>query len=90
MGKTDGAVSGVTMLNAGDKLHFNCHITFTDARAATDEDAPTPREIGTLRFANEAYTGEMCIQFGNVTGGSLGLPGEDSVAVPDFAKLSVR
>jgi hypothetical protein len=88
MGKTDGAVSGVTMLHAGDKLHFNCHITFTDAHAATDEDAPTPRELGTLRFANQAYTGEMCIQFGNVSGGSLGLPGEDSVAVPDFAKLT--
>ena len=27
------------------------------------------------RFANEAYTGEMCIQFGNVAGGRLGLPG---------------
>ena len=41
-GKTDGAVSGVTMLHAGDKLHFNCHIEFTDQHAATDEDAPTP------------------------------------------------
>jgi hypothetical protein len=41
-----------------------------------------------LRFANEAYNGEMCISFGNVTGGSLGLPGVDNTALPDFAKVS--
>ncbi len=84
----DGALSGIVQLKAGDKLHFNCHIEFTDARKATDDKAPTPREIGTLRFANEAYNGEMCIQFGNVTGGSLGLPSIDSSPVPDFAKLT--
>jgi hypothetical protein len=43
-------------------------------------------QIGTLRFANEAYNGEMCINFGNVVG-ALGLPGEDGSAVPDFAKV---
>ena len=82
----DGATSGIVNLKQGDRLHFNCHIEFTDARKATDQHAPRPAEIGRLRFANEAYNGEMCIQFGNVTGGSLGLPGVDTSPVPDFAK----
>jgi hypothetical protein len=86
--KTDGALSGVVMLHAGDKLHFNCHIEFTDTRKALDEHAPSPSQIGTLRFANEAYNGEMCIQFGNVVGPSLGLPGIDTSPLPDFAKVS--
>ena len=84
----DGAISGIVSLKAGDKLHFNCHIEFTDERQATDKNAPTPQQIGRLRFANEAYNGEMCIQFGNVTGGALGLPGVDSSPVPDFAKIT--
>jgi hypothetical protein len=84
--KTDGAMSGVVMLHAGDKMHFNCHIDFTDARAATDKHAPTATEIGTLRFANEAYNGEMCIQFGNVVGPSIGTPAIDDTPLPDFAK----
>jgi hypothetical protein len=82
----DGAISGIVKLMPGDRLHFNCHIEFTEARKATDMSAPSPSEIGRLRFANEAYNGEMCIQFGNVVGGSLGLPGVDSSPVPDFAK----
>jgi hypothetical protein len=82
----DGAASGIVSLKRGDRLHFNCHVEFTDARKATDKNAPMPSQIGSLRFANEAYNGEMCIQFGNVTGGSLGLPGIDSSAVPDFAR----
>jgi four helix bundle protein len=45
-------------------------------------------QAGLLRFANEAYHGEMCIQFGNVTGGSSGLPRVDSSPVPDFAKMT--
>ena len=88
MGMLDGAMSGIVMLHQGDQLHFNCHIEFTDARKATDPKAPTPQQIGTLRFANEAYNGEMCINFGNVTGGALGLPGADNTALPDFAKVS--
>jgi hypothetical protein len=84
----DGAISGIVNLKAGDKLHFNCHIEFTDQRQATDKNAPKPQQIGSLRFANEAYNGEMCIQFGNVTGGALGLPGVDSSPVPDFAKIT--
>lgn len=86
--KQDGAVSGVVELHPGDQLHFNCHITFTDAHAAGDPAAPMPSELGRLRFANQAYTGEMCIQFGNVTGGSLGRPAVSDAPVPDFAQLT--
>jgi hypothetical protein len=68
-------------------MHFNCHIEFTDERKSTDTKAPTPQPVGTLRFANEAYNGEMCIHFGNVVGGALGLPGEAGGTVPDFAKV---
>lgn len=59
----------------------------TDERKATDSKAPSPSQVGTLRFANEAYSGEMCINFGNVVGGGLGLPGGVGGAVPDFAKV---
>jgi len=41
-----------------------------------------------LRFANEAYNGEMCVNFGNVNGGTLGLPAQDSSALPDFARAN--
>jgi hypothetical protein len=85
-GKTDGAMSGVVTLKAGDKMHFNCHIDFTDERAALDKHAPAPGALKTLRFANEAYNGEMCIQFGNVVGPSIGLPSIDDTPLPDFAK----
>lgn len=63
------------------------HIEFTKERQATDAKAPAPEQVGTLRFANEAYNGEMCINFGNVTGGGFGLPGASSDPVPDFAKV---
>jgi hypothetical protein len=43
--------------------------------------------VGRVRFANEIYAGEMCIMFGNVVHGSLGLPGIASGAVPDFATM---
>jgi hypothetical protein len=80
----DGAASGITMLQPGDKLHFNCHIEYTDARAATDSSAPTPEANGTLLFKNETFKAEMCIQFGITTGG-LGFPSTDSSPVPSFA-----
>jgi hypothetical protein len=86
--REDGAPSGIVMLKTGDKLHFNCHIEFTDERAATDPKAPKPAEVGTLRFANEAYNGEMCINFGNLTGGGLGLPGQVAGPLPDFATVT--
>jgi hypothetical protein len=52
--KIDGASSGVLELAAGDSLHFECDIH-------NQQDT-------TLRFANELYTGEMCILFGSYTG----------------------
>jgi hypothetical protein len=72
------------MLQPGDKLHFNCHIEYTDARAATDSSAPTPEANGMLLFKNETFKAEMCIQFGITTGG-LGFPSTDSSPVPSFA-----
>jgi hypothetical protein len=86
--KTDGALSGIVNIASGDKLHFNCHVEYTDARQKLVNAPKSPEEIGALRFANEAYTGEMCINFGNVTGGSLGLPTVDSSPLPDFATIT--
>jgi hypothetical protein len=81
----DGSESGILKLNPGDKLHFNCHIEYTMARASQNGAAPMPSANGPLHFANEAFKAEMCIEYGNVTGGALGLPGADTGAVPDFA-----
>jgi hypothetical protein len=81
----DGAASGIVMLNAGDKLHFNCHIEYTDQRAATNPQAPSPESAGNLRFKNEVYGGEMCIQYGNWTGQILMFPAADPSPIPDFA-----
>ncbi|HEY6562168.1 MAG TPA: hypothetical protein VI072_33100 [Polyangiaceae bacterium] len=82
---SDGAESGIVELRGGDKLHFNCHIEYTDERAAQDPSAPRPVANGTLYFGNEAYKREMCIQFGNVTGGMLFLPATDTTPLPEFA-----
>ncbi len=81
---TDGAASGMLMLKAGQKIHFNCHIEYTDERAKS-EGAPMPSEIGTLRFANEAFTAEMCILFGSTTNVQLLGPSRDTTKLPDFA-----
>jgi hypothetical protein len=81
----DGASSGILTLNVGDKLHFNCHIEYTDARAK-EEGAPSPRTNGNLRFANQALTAEMCIAFGTVTGSSIGLPAVARTPIPDVIK----
>ncbi len=83
--KTDGAASGIRMLMPGQKLHFNCHIEYTDARAQS-EGAPKPSEIGTLRFANEAFTAEMCILFGSTAAVRLPTPVTDTSPLPAFAK----
>jgi hypothetical protein len=80
----DGATSGMLMLKAGQKIHFNCHITYTDERAKS-EGAPMPAENGTLRFANEAFTAEMCILFGSTTDVQLISPTKDTSKLPDFA-----
>jgi len=84
--RTDGAASGVVMVKAGQKLHFNCHIEYTDERAAK-ENAPKPGEIGTLRFANEAFTAEMCILFGSTTDVQLIGPSKNTTPLPEFATL---
>lgn len=84
--KSDGAYSGVLNIMPGSKLHFNCHIEYTDERAV-QEKAPMPAEIGNLKFANEAFTAEMCILFGQTTDMMLLAPSADSGAVPDFAKV---
>ena len=83
--RADGAHSGIRMLMPGQKLHFNCHIEFTDERAAK-EMGPTPAEVGTLRFANEAFTAEMCILFGSTAAVRLPTPTADASALPDFAQ----
>ena len=82
--RSDGAASGIVNLAVGDKLHFNCHIEYTDARAKEENSPVTPSQNGPLRFANEAYNAEMCILFGAAIGDNgtmeqLGPP-------PDFAK----
>jgi len=52
--KIDGAVSGMLPIKQGDRIKIECHVNNT-----TDQ---------TLRFANELYTGEMCILFGSSVG----------------------
>jgi hypothetical protein len=83
--KTDGATSGVLTVEPGEELHFNCHIAFTDERAAAAK-APAPAEVGNLRFANQAFTAEMCILFGWSTV-PFGPPTEESVPPPSFATV---
>jgi hypothetical protein len=83
--RQDGATSGIVSLEAGDKLHFNCHIEYTDEREREVSSPVTPTQNGPLRFANQAYNAEMCILFGasvgdNGTMEQLGPP-------PDFAKI---
>jgi hypothetical protein len=80
----DGASSGIRMLMPGQKLHFNCHIAYTDERAQS-EGAPSPSEIGRLGFANEAFTAEMCILFGSTAAVRLSTPSPDGTPLPDFA-----
>jgi hypothetical protein len=83
---TDGASSGILTLKAGETLHFNCHIEFTDERAA-DVNGPAPASIGTLRFANQAFNAEMCILFGSTAARSLGTPVSNASPLPDFATI---
>jgi hypothetical protein len=82
----DAAHSGILMTEPGTKLHFNCHIEYTDERAAQEMSPVTPAENGTLRFANEAFTAEMCILFGQTTDGMLIGPSQDTSPLPDFAQ----
>lgn len=82
--RTDGAASGLLKVPAGSTLHFNCHIEYTEERAKS-EGAPSPKSNGTLRFANEAFTAEMCILFGSTTNVQLLSPTKDTSKLPDFA-----
>jgi hypothetical protein len=84
--RADGGASGVQIVEAGDQLHFNCHMAYTPERA-TQEGAPMPATIGPLRFANEAFTGEMCILFGETAGLNIGRPTASGDPLPDFATL---
>jgi hypothetical protein len=83
--RTDGAYSGIVNLEQGDELHFNCHIEYTDERAVEVNSPVTPSENGPLRFANEAFTAEMCILFGGVEG-TNGSVARQAAPPPDFAK----
>ena len=86
--KMDGGSSGIRMLNPGEKFHFNCHITFTDERAAAVSAPRTPAEIpGGLTFANQAFDAEMCILFGSTAAVRLPTPAADSTPLPDFATI---
>jgi hypothetical protein len=85
--RKDGAHTGILMLQPGEKLHFNCHIEFTDERAAKVNSPVSPAEVGTLRFANQAFNAEMCILFGSTAATSLGTPSSDASPLPDFATL---
>jgi hypothetical protein len=80
----DGAASGLVTLNPGDKLHFNCHLEYTDRRAATNASAPIPESNGPLKFANETFKAEMCLIYGNSTG-QLVFPAADTSPLPGFA-----
>ena len=82
----DGAASGVVELHAGDRLHFNCHVQFTDERAA-ELGAPSPSQIGAVRFADEVYHGEMCMLMGEVAGAPLGTPEIHEGPPPHFATV---
>jgi hypothetical protein len=50
----DGGHSGLVEMKPGDRLHFLCDVT--------------NRQDVTLRFANELFTGEMCILWGSRVG----------------------
>ena len=84
--RSDGAHSGLLTMKPGEKLHFNCHIAFTEERAAA-VDAPSPSDVGNLGFANEAYTAEMCILFGWTAGTAFSPPEDDLSPLPSFATL---
>jgi hypothetical protein len=82
----DGAATGVRWLEPGQQLHFNCRIQYTDARADAVNAPIRPAQNGTLSFANEAFTAEMCILFGQTAEGpALNAPAIAGTPLPDFA-----
>jgi len=85
-GTGDGASSGLLSLEVGDRLHFSCHIEYTDARAAAVGAPKRPSEAGPLHFSNELFGGEMCVAFGSALGEPFdGLPKLDTAPLPTFA-----
>ena len=77
----------MVVLEPGDELHFSCPVAFTDERAAEVGSMRSASEIGTLRFANEAFDAEMCILAGHVARAVIPeIPEIGSDAVPDFAR----
>jgi hypothetical protein len=80
----DGGSSGVRMLMPGEKLHFNCHVEYTSERAAA-VNAPEPS--APLRFANQAFSAEMCLLFGSTAQGTLPAVVDDASALPSFATV---
>jgi hypothetical protein len=82
---SDGGKTGLLMLNAGDRLHFNCHIEYTDERAMSENSPVKPAANGPLRFSNQAFNAEMCILFGSSVG-DVGLL-EQLGPPPDFATI---
>jgi hypothetical protein len=57
--RTDGGTSGLVVIDPGDKLEWSCTVNNT---------LTTP-----IRFANEAYTAEMCLLAGVYVGETPGL-----------------
>lgn len=90
--KMDGGASGITWLEPGDVLHFNCHIEYTDERASAVNAPIQPQENGPLHFANQAFNAEMCILFGQTAEGDAlnapvgGVAGGGVPEPPDWAK----
>jgi hypothetical protein len=58
-GKTDGAVSGLVNVKAGDTLKYSCFVNNTS-------------DV-TLTFRNDVDTGEMCNLFGGTVGTGTGI-----------------
>ena len=56
----DGALSGVLSVNRGDTVEWECHVVNNSA--------------ATLRFGDQAFTGEMCNVFGFYAPGFLNGP----------------
>ena len=62
--------------------------SYTDERAANVGAPNSPSAQGNLRFANEAFTAEMCILFGTAAGIKLPAAGADNGPLPSFATVS--
>ncbi len=82
---SDGAATGIRVLQPGQVLHYNCRIQYTAERGVKVDAPVTPMQNGTLGFANEAFTAEMCILFGSTAEGTLGRVAANASPLPAFA-----